>query len=275
MSDKAAFWREAAHHVVQNLGENADDTIAFEVAVAVVVLLEVIEVGVAGGEELPGGQAHSDRGLDLGRARQARGGMHVHVAVGAAQHDVKADDHLVVRGVGREHLIGAGGETLRQRGLPAAHKHPGRHDARVRVALEPHARGARERGLGARVEDHDVGTSAQRHRHEFVHRAAEDRGEPARVEPMPRQLGKRCGIGGEIDGWTLGHATRSSRRRTPVWSSRSRRSKRYGTRGCLRWTIKNRRTQRPEPHIPEGERRLPANSIPRRSQWPTLSIRRA
>ena len=208
MSDEAAFWREAAHNVVQNFRENPDDAIALEVAVAVVVLLEVIEVGVASGEELARGETDADRRFDLRGAREAGGRMHVHVAIGATKHHVEADRDLVVGGVGREHLIGAGSEALRERGLARAHEHPRWDDARVRIALEPNARGAGKAGLGARVEDDDVRPSPKRHRYQLIHGAAEDGRQATRVEPMPCQLRERSGIGGEIDGWTLGHATK-------------------------------------------------------------------
>ena len=63
--------RHPLHHVVQDAGQEVDDPVAVVVAVAVVELLEVIEVGVADRELLGALQPAPDLALDLGGARAA------------------------------------------------------------------------------------------------------------------------------------------------------------------------------------------------------------
>src|SRR5439155_23121541 len=61
------------HHVVQDAGQDIDDAIAVIVAVAIVVLLEMIQIRVAHSEQLTILHASSYLALDLGGAGQARG----------------------------------------------------------------------------------------------------------------------------------------------------------------------------------------------------------
>src|SRR5689334_20524729 len=53
VSDEAVLAADALHDVVENLGEDPDDAIAVVVRVAIVELLEVVEVGVAHREADP------------------------------------------------------------------------------------------------------------------------------------------------------------------------------------------------------------------------------
>ena len=96
MADEPVLAAQPLHDVVQDLRENADDAIALVVRVAVVELLEVIEVGVARREAHAGREAPRDLGLDLDRAGQPRRRMHDEIAIGAAQHRVEARDQLGV-----------------------------------------------------------------------------------------------------------------------------------------------------------------------------------
>src|ERR1700733_13269999 len=63
------------HDIVQDLGENADDAVAIVIAVPVVEFLEVVEIRVAHGERLAGGDASRDLRLDLIGAGEPRRGV--------------------------------------------------------------------------------------------------------------------------------------------------------------------------------------------------------
>src|SRR5437879_2052205 len=76
---EAAAAQLPLHHVVEAARQDVDDTIAVVVAVAIVVLLEVIEVGVAHREQVTRLHAPPDLALDLRGTGQAGGGIHRHV----------------------------------------------------------------------------------------------------------------------------------------------------------------------------------------------------
>src|SRR5436309_15501652 len=64
------------HHVVQDAGQDIDDAIAVIVAVAIVVLLEMIQIRVAHSEQLTILHASSYLALAIGGAGQASGRIH-------------------------------------------------------------------------------------------------------------------------------------------------------------------------------------------------------
>src|SRR5688572_18469021 len=66
-----AFRGVSLHDVAQQTGEHADDAVALVVAVAVVELLEVVQVGVADGEQLTPADTIADVALDVDGAGQA------------------------------------------------------------------------------------------------------------------------------------------------------------------------------------------------------------
>src|SRR5207245_7236180 len=68
MPDKPPVAEHPLHYVVEDAGQDIDHPIAVVVAVAIVVLLEMIQVRVAPGEQLPGLHAPADGPLDLLRA---------------------------------------------------------------------------------------------------------------------------------------------------------------------------------------------------------------
>src|SRR5882724_8291354 len=100
--------QHAFDHVVQDPGEKIDDAIAVVVAVAVVELLEVIEVGIADGELLMTLEPPTDFPLDLRRARQSGGRMDRHVALGPHQHRLLPRPVLSRREQSGDHLVRAG-----------------------------------------------------------------------------------------------------------------------------------------------------------------------
>src|SRR5438132_9212235 len=125
------------HHVVQDAGQDIDDAIAVIVAVAIVVLLEMIQIRVAHSEQLTILHASSYLALDLGGAGQARGRIHGDVA-GRARHEPVEPYSLLGRlAQWRDDLIRAGGEPLLHplRGM-ATGEHRQRHDGRVGIGLE-------------------------------------------------------------------------------------------------------------------------------------------
>ena len=61
VSNEPGLTTAPLHHVVQNLGQDADDAVAVMITVPVVVFLEMIQVGVADGERL--GEVESIRPL--------------------------------------------------------------------------------------------------------------------------------------------------------------------------------------------------------------------
>src|SRR5690348_7038037 len=89
MANETVTRADPAYDVMQDLRENPDDAIALEVAVAIVVFLEVIDVRVAHRELVPRRQTPRDLRFDLWRAGQPRRRVYVHVAIRATQHDVE------------------------------------------------------------------------------------------------------------------------------------------------------------------------------------------
>src|SRR4029077_3627909 len=87
--DEPAVAEQSFHDVVEDARQNVDDPIAVVVAVAIVVLLEMIQVGVTYGEQLAVFHASPDLALDLGGARQAGGRVDRDVARGAGHEPVE------------------------------------------------------------------------------------------------------------------------------------------------------------------------------------------
>ena len=75
---------------MQDPRENVDDPVAIIIAVPVVELLEVVQVGVADRELLVGLEPAPDLALDLGGAGQPGGRVNRHVPLGAHQHRIHA-----------------------------------------------------------------------------------------------------------------------------------------------------------------------------------------
>src|SRR5436309_14366317 len=128
------------HHVVEDARQDVDDAIAVVVAVAIVVLLEVVELGIAHGEQVACLHAPPDLALDLRGTGQAGRGVHGHVPRRAGEQAVEPahllgrleqrGDHLArARLEPRLHLVG---------GVPAADGSE-RHDGGVGVRLQPRA----------------------------------------------------------------------------------------------------------------------------------------
>ena len=95
VADERVFRADALGDVVQNLRENPDDAVSVMVGVAVIELLEVIEVGVTHCKRVTGVQPPLDVGFDLDRARQTRRRMHGQIAIGPAQHRVQTNRDLL------------------------------------------------------------------------------------------------------------------------------------------------------------------------------------
>ena len=136
--DEPARTEQPLHDVVQDPGQQVDDPVAVVVAVAVVELLEVVEVGVADGELLAGLQPAADLALDLGGARQPGGGMDRDVALGADQHRVEPRPLLRRREDAGDDLVGPGRKpVLDLLRMVVRRQHRHRDDRGERVALEP------------------------------------------------------------------------------------------------------------------------------------------
>src|SRR5690606_28202404 len=89
-----ALRRVTLHDVAQQSGEHPDDAITLVVAVPVVELLEVVQIGVADREELIASDAVGDVALDLYRPGQTRGGMDADVTIRSPQ-DHAQPQHLL------------------------------------------------------------------------------------------------------------------------------------------------------------------------------------
>src|SRR5436309_8046052 len=87
--DEPAVAEQSFHDVVEDARQDVDDPIAVVVAVAIVVLLEMIQVGVTYGEQLAVFHASPDLTLDLGGARQAGGRVDGDAARGAGHEPVE------------------------------------------------------------------------------------------------------------------------------------------------------------------------------------------
>ena len=128
----------AFHHVVQDPGQQVDDPVAVVVGVAVVELLEVIEIRVADSKFLARLQVPADLPLDLGGARHPGAGMHGHVALGAHQHRIEAGPLLGRGEDGGQDLVGPGGKpVLHGDRIVGALEHRDRDDGAERISLEP------------------------------------------------------------------------------------------------------------------------------------------
>ena len=106
VADESLLRTHTFYHIVQDLRENADHTIAVVITISIVEFLEVIQVRVADSERCVLMQSPRDFGLDVDRARKSRGWMDEYIAIGTAQQDV---NRIVTRrrqSVVR-HLVGA------------------------------------------------------------------------------------------------------------------------------------------------------------------------
>ena len=124
------------------LREDPDDPVAVVVPVPVVEFLEVIEVRVAHRELLARrrGVAPISASISIVPGSRVDGWTH-EVAVGPAQHRVEPRSSLRWRpSCSRTTSSAPARERRRERRRVVAGQHDGRHDAGVRVALEPAAR---------------------------------------------------------------------------------------------------------------------------------------
>ena len=98
---------------MQQLGKNTNDTITFVVAVAIVELLEVIEVGIADGEVVAQRQAPPDFCLDRRRSRQPGRRMNHQVPLRTDQHRGQSADCFGLLHAVANYFVGAGVKRLR------------------------------------------------------------------------------------------------------------------------------------------------------------------
>jgi hypothetical protein len=147
-----ALLGEPLHDIVQQSGEHADDAVPLVVAVAVVELLEVIQVRVADGEQLVAVYACSDVTLDLDGTRQPRGRVHAHVAFRAVEHHAQAQRLLAVVHQVRQHLVGACLERFKEAvAVFARDEDDNGHNGGERIAFQ-HLADASRIGAGADVD---------------------------------------------------------------------------------------------------------------------------
>ena len=166
-------------HVSEDLGQEQDDAVSVRISVAVVELLEAVEVRVADGEVLARDKPSRQVALDLDGARQARRRVHGDVARGAACDEVEAQPLLRVGDDVRDHFICPGQEAVGgEIGAILRREDHDRHDRGERVALDFLAHGEHGIGVGGGVEDE---TSRERAVHQRVHLL----GTRGCVQPMP------------------------------------------------------------------------------------------
>src|SRR5450759_1436043 len=168
MPDKPLFATDPFHHIVKNLGENADDAIAVIVGVAIVELLEVVQIGVAHRELRLQRDARGYRRLDLDGARQSGGWMNDEITIRSPQECIKANDLLRHREI-LEHdfvrsRIERGGEAL----FSFTAENHGGNDARIGVVLEPSACLVDRLGIRSGIEGNKTRTAPKRYRHKLV-----------------------------------------------------------------------------------------------------------
>src|SRR6476660_1938565 len=138
MPHKPESTEQSLDHVMKDSGENVNDSVAFVVAISVVELLKMIQVGIADGEFLVRLEASSNLALDLGRAWKPSGRVNRYIAFGSHQHGVQAGALLCGRENSGDHLISTGGEPgLHLVGIVAARQGGHWNNRRKRVALEP------------------------------------------------------------------------------------------------------------------------------------------
>src|SRR5205823_4339040 len=116
--DEPAVAEQSFHDVVEDARQDVDDPIA------VVVALELIQVGVTYGEQLAVFHAPPDLALDLGGARQAGGRVDGDVARGAGHEPVEPARLLRRLEQRADHLVRARGEPF----LHAVRRVPARQD---------------------------------------------------------------------------------------------------------------------------------------------------
>ncbi len=190
--DEAALRQDPLHHIVQDARQDVDDAIAVVVAVAVVVLLEVVEIGVAHGEQLAVLHPASDLALDLGRPGQARGRIDRDVARRARHQAVEAARLLGPLEQRADHLVRPRREPfLHALGRVAAGEHRQGDDRRIRVPLEP---GAEREALRAAVgvDHHELRQRAQHLEFDLGRVRHGDDRQPLTVDPAPQEVRYRA-----------------------------------------------------------------------------------
>ena len=189
--DEPPTAQQSLHDVVQNARHQVDDPIAVVVAVAIVELLEMVEVGIAYGEQLAVLHPPPDLALDLGRAGQAGGRVHRHVPRGPRQEPVEPARLLHRLEQWADHLVRTRVEPfLHPVGRVPARQHGQRNDCRVGVPLQAAAE-LQALGTAVGIDHQELG---QRPEHALLHvRRVENRHdrEPPAIDPACQEVGYR------------------------------------------------------------------------------------
>ena len=158
---------ETPHHVAEHLGKESYDPVAIGVAVPVVELLEVVQVGVTHRKVLTELQARLHVARNMGGAGQPRRGVHGHVPVGPSQNLLETEPFLPFRQPGADHLVDPRLEEVRRPGLGAGpQKNDHRHDTREGILLDLPSQLNDERSVALVFEDHAPGVCPIEHRPE-------------------------------------------------------------------------------------------------------------
>ena len=102
---------QPSNHISEDPRKQQDHVISVIVAVPVVELLEVVQIGVTDGEGLSCPEPFSDVSLDLHGSWKASRGMHGHIALSTPNDELEAELLFA-------HGVGCGDDFVDSRGEP-------------------------------------------------------------------------------------------------------------------------------------------------------------